>query len=194
MSKARNHNRNRITAQRVAVPPEPRSVGARPAPSAPPLPVVCIFGAENIALYSAEGAPDNETRELDCRCFRDDQALEHILIEHRPHVIVTFGAMEDFTNLMTSRFEVRRRWLHFADTSDLATAGRDAFLCYLTVCLDKREEQPLISVFTPTYRTGDRFLRPLVAMKEQTYTNWEWVIWDDSDDDGRTAAMIKSPC
>ena len=29
-------------------------------------------------------------------------------------------------------------------------------------------------------------------MKEQTYVNWEWIIWDDSDDSGRTAAMIKA--
>jgi len=100
--------------------------------------------------------------------------------------------MEQFTRLMAAPFEVRRRWLHFSDTSDLTKVGEQAFLCYLDVCLNKRPEEPLISVFTPTYRTGDRFLRPLVAMKEQTYTNWEWVIWDDSDDGGLTAAMIRA--
>jgi len=156
----------------------------------PQLPVICIFGAENIVLFSSAEAPETETRELECHCFPNDRDLERILIQHRPHVIVTFGVMESFSRLMESRFEVRRRWLHFADTSDLAAAGEAAFLCYLSVCVDKREEQPLVSVFTPTYRTGDRFLRPLVAMKEQTYTNWEWIIWDDSDDDGLTAAMI----
>ena len=160
--------------------------------SGPRLPVVCIFGADNITLYSSAEAPDFETRDLDCRCFPDDQYLERILIEHRPHVIITFGVVQAFSRLMVARFEVRRRWLHFADTSDLAAVGHSAFMCYLAVCVDNREEEPLVSVFTPTYRTGDRFLRPLVAMKEQTYTNWEWVIWDDSDDDGQTAAMVKA--
>ena len=28
-------------------------------------------------------------------------------------------------------------------------------------------------------------------MKEQTYSNWEWVIWDDSDDGDLTAGMIQ---
>jgi O-antigen biosynthesis protein len=155
------------------------------------LPIVCIFGAENVQLYSDTEAPDIETRNLDCRCFVDDENLERILIEVRPHVIVTFGVMEHFTKLMAAPFEVRRRWLHFPEASDLAHVGHQALLCYLAVCLDKREEQPLVSVFTPTYRPGDRFLRPLVSMKDQVYQNWEWVVWDDSDDGGSTAAMVE---
>ena len=154
--------------------------------------MVCIFGAEDIRLYSSESAPEIETRQLDCHCFADDRDLERILIELRPHVIVTFGVMQDFTQLMAAPFEIRRRWLHFPDASDLKMVGENAFLCYLAVCVDRRPEQPLVSVFTPTYRPGDRFLRPLVSMKEQTYPNWEWVIWDDSDDGGGTADLIRA--
>ena len=155
------------------------------------LPVVCIFGAQDIKLYSSAAAPDIETRELNCACFADDRDLERILISLRPHVIVTFGVMEEYRNLMAAPFDVRRRWLHFSDTSDLTAVGEKAFLCYLAVCLDKRSEQPLVSVFTPTYRPGDRILRPLVSLKEQSYVNWEWIVWDDSDDSGQTAAMIR---
>ena len=154
------------------------------------LPVVCVFGARDIELFSSTEERPTETRALTCHCYETDDDLEAILIARRPHVIVTFGAMERFARLMVAPFDVRRRWLHFPDASDLATVGRDAFLCYLAVCVDKRAEVPLVSVFTPVYRTGARFLRPLQSMKAQTYTNWEWVIWDDSDDEGATAAMI----
>jgi glycosyltransferase involved in cell wall biosynthesis len=154
------------------------------------LPIVAIFGAEDILLYSDTEAPEVETRAFDCRCFVDDSELERILIEERPHVIVTFGDMYGFQRLLAAPFEVRRRWLHFPDTSDLDHAGRAVWLCYLSVCLDQRKEEPLVSVFTPTYRTGLRFLRPLMSMRAQTYRNWEWIIWDDSDDGGETAAMI----
>jgi glycosyltransferase involved in cell wall biosynthesis len=156
------------------------------------LPVICIFGALDITLTSSAEGPDFETRDLDCRCFADDRDLERILIEVRPHVIITFGVLEGFTRLMSAPFEIRRRWLHFADATDLGAVGRHAFLCYLAVCLDPRPEEPLVSVFTPTYRTGERFRRPLAAMTEQRYRNWEWVIWDDSGDGGATAAMIKA--
>ena len=155
------------------------------------LPVVCIFGAEQIQLYSDIEAPYGEARGLDCRCFADDRNLERILIEDRPHVIVTFGSVESFTKLMGAPFEIRRRWIHYSDTSDLARVGIAAFRCYLDVCINMREERPLVSVFTPVYRTGDRFLRPLVSLKSQTYNNWEWIVWDDSDDDGMTAAMVQ---
>ena len=156
------------------------------------LPLVCVFGRENVRLFSSTSAPDIETRELNCLCFDDDRDLERILIEVRPHVIVTFGVMGDFHKLMAAPFEIRRRWLHFPHSANLEEVGAKAFLCYLAVCVDRRPEEPLVSVFTPTYRPGDRILRPLVSLKEQTYVNWEWVVWDDSDDGGRTSAIIKA--
>ena len=38
-----------------------------------------------------------------------------------------------------------------------------------------------ISVVTPTYNTNPSFLhRAWASLKSQTYTDWEWVVWDDS--------------
>lgn len=40
---------------------------------------------------------------------------------------------------------------------------------------------PLISVVTPTYNTPDWVLaRTWASLKAQTFTNWEWVVYDDS--------------
>ena len=44
------------------------------------LPIVCIFGAEDIRLYSSTEAPEIETRDLNCLCFPDDRDLEFILM------------------------------------------------------------------------------------------------------------------
>lgn len=39
----------------------------------------------------------------------------------------------------------------------------------------------MISVITPTYNTNPNVLaRTWASLKKQTYTDWEWVIWDDS--------------
>lgn len=43
--------------------------------------------------------------------------------------------------------------------------------------------RPTFSVFTPTYKTGDRILRTYESLRKQTYINWEWVVLDDSPDD-----------
>jgi glycosyltransferase involved in cell wall biosynthesis len=39
-----------------------------------------------------------------------------------------------------------------------------------------------ISICTPTYRTNpDVLSRTWASLKAQTYKDWEWIIWDDSD-------------
>lgn len=43
--------------------------------------------------------------------------------------------------------------------------------------------RPTFSIFTPTYKTGDRILRAYESLRKQTYINWEWVVLDDSPDD-----------
>ncbi len=154
------------------------------------LPVVCIFGATGVTLRSAPNIPQFETTELDCHCFADDRDLERILIALDPHVVVSIGAESDFPRLLAAPFEIRRRWLNYPDLRDLDAIGAGAFGCYLAVSLDQRTEEPLVSIFTPTYRTGDRFQRTYASVKAQLYPNWEWVIWDDSDDDGVTFEML----
>jgi glycosyltransferase involved in cell wall biosynthesis len=43
--------------------------------------------------------------------------------------------------------------------------------------------RPRFSMFTSAYRTGDRILRTYESLKNQTLTNWEWVVLDDSPDE-----------
>jgi glycosyltransferase involved in cell wall biosynthesis len=45
-------------------------------------------------------------------------------------------------------------------------------------------------VFTPTYRSGESIQRAYASLRAQTHGNWEWIIVDDSDDDGATFRML----
>ena len=155
------------------------------------LPVVCIFGVENLTLRSSADAPETETAELECHCFASDADLDNILIRYDPHVIVSIGREAHYPKLFAAPFEIRRRWLHFADLSNVDRIGAAAFNCYLAVCIDKRPEEPLVSIFTLAYRTGNLFARTFKSVCAQTYANWEWVIWDDSGDDNKTFQMLE---
>lgn len=43
---------------------------------------------------------------------------------------------------------------------------------------------PKVSVITPTFNTPPEVLaRTWASLKNQTHTDWEWVVWDDSTDD-----------
>jgi hypothetical protein len=150
------------------------------------LPVVCLFGVEGVRLETPGPVPSFETAKLDCRCYRSDAGLDAILARDQPGAIVTFGKMHDYTRLMRAPFDVRRRWIHYPAGTDLAEVGRGVFHCFLHNALKDRRDVPLVTVFTPTYRTGRRIERPYRSLREQTWRDWEWVLLDDSDDKGET--------
>ncbi len=157
------------------------------------LPTICIFGREDLKLVTPIHE-DYEEKRLDCRCYSSDSHLEQVLIQDRPHVIITIGSLTSFPNLPKAPFEVRKRWLHYDTLPDLTQLGMDAYNCYLTDMLNGGgvDDHPLISVFTPAYKTGEKIYRPFQSLREQTYTNWEWIIVDDSDDDGKTFKMLSN--
>ena len=46
-----------------------------------------------------------------------------------------------------------------------------------------RWSAPIISVFTPLYNTKELLWKTFNFLTEQTFSSWEWVLIDDSDDD-----------
>ena len=156
------------------------------------LPIICIFGHEDIELATPVGE-DYEEKRLDCRCYSSDADLEKVLIRDRPHVIVTIGNPSSFLNLIEAPFEIRKRWLHFDTLPDLTQLGTYAYDCYLRNIFSDggADDNPLVTVFTPTYKIGEKIFRPFLSLRKQTYTNWEWIIVDDSDDNGETLRILK---
>jgi O-antigen biosynthesis protein len=155
------------------------------------LPVICIFGRRDVELVTPAGEAAEEKR-LDCRCYDSDAHLERVLVHDRPHVLITIGKRSSYPNLSNAPYEIRKRWLHYDTMPDLTVLGISAYDCYLRNLFDPGYEdgKPLVTVFTPTYKTGGMIRRPFHSLRAQTYTNWEWVIVDDSDDDGKTFKML----
>jgi O-antigen biosynthesis protein len=152
----------------------------------PNLPVVLIFGAENINLKSAGPIPHFETQDLECHCFLKDNDLQLLLYRYHPVAIVSFGDPNSFKNLNNLPFDMRRRWLHFPAGFNLDKVGQAVYSSFITDVCVPREAPPLVTVFTPTYKTGHRIQRPLQSLLSQTYKEWEWILFDDSDDDDKT--------
>jgi glycosyltransferase involved in cell wall biosynthesis len=157
------------------------------------LPIICILGHDDFELVTPI-LEDYEEKRLDCRCYSSDSNLEQILIQGRPNVVITIGNLSSFPKLIRAPFEIQKRWLHYDILPDLNQLGIDAYNCYLTNVFNDQgaDNNPLVTVFTPAYRTGEKIYRPFQSLKEQTYTNWEWIIVDDSDDDGKTFKMLSN--
>jgi O-antigen biosynthesis protein len=155
------------------------------------LPSISVFGARSFHLVTPV-VEDYEEKRLDCRFYPSDSDIEQVLIRDRPHVIITIGSRSSFPELSKAPFEIRKRWLHYDSLPELTQLGIGAYDRYLTNVFDApgEESEPLVTVFTPAYRTGERIERPFRSLIEQTYSNWEWIIVDDSDDGGRTFRIL----
>lgn len=116
-------------------------------------------------------------------------------VPHEPCVFVSVGAQAtDFVGLYAMPLARRRRWLHVTDATSLD--HRAVIYCWLSATDPMPQTptlqpvvlppQPLVSVFTPAYRSGQRLQRPYRSLLAQTYPHWEWVVVDDSGDDTNT--------
>ena len=121
-----------------------------------------------------------------------DAGLLARLAAIRPHVILTFGRVGDYVELSAAPLDVRRRWLHIDDIRSALPHLAERVMTTMVENATRQRfpERPLVSVFTPTYRTGDGVSRLHESLLAQTYLEWEWVVYDDSDDGGATFAIL----
>jgi glycosyltransferase involved in cell wall biosynthesis len=153
----------------------------------------CLFGFDRSLADSTKLANTHavEADNFDLRFYDDDRDLARILVEVRPQVILTKGKAESYKKLWEAPLEIRKRWVSIDDNRAgpaLAEAILGVFMANATT--RRLPETPLVSVFTPSYKTGSKIQRPLKSLQSQTYNNWEWVIYDDSPDDGKTFAEM----
>jgi O-antigen biosynthesis protein len=172
-----------------------RSTAARGRQASPYPPEVSAFDCITVALFGhpdpAIGdklvvpfAPPIEPSGFRTGVYADDCDLPAILADLRPQVIFSFGPIERYPRLLAAPIDVRRRWVNITDDKDPGQLAITALNVFVDVATSDRFPQlPLVSVYTPTYRTGERLMRPLRSLIGQTYKNWEWVIYDDSPED-----------
>lgn len=110
------------------------------------------------------------------------ETISKLIRKNKIVCIITVGNPKNWVEYIQLPFEWRKRWIHVNELEDLCMDQLTH--CYIGAENHKFDkEHPLISVITTTFHSGDKFLRPLKSLKSQTYSNWEWVIWDDSKDD-----------
>jgi hypothetical protein len=103
-----------------------------------------------------------------------------LVAQFQPDVIVTSEFQPGALSL--GSFQIRKKWIHVpadapVDAIINAVEGCYAFNCYHEHPNEKAN--PLISVYTGTYNTGDYLRECYESIRTQTYPNWEWVVVDD---------------
>lgn len=131
---------------------------------------------------------------ISVKLYGSEDSLEYT--PKNPRVYISLGEdWREFHTLNTLPLHERKRWLHYSTPEEILPYK--LFHCWLkrtdplpeniTIPTTRfSSDTPLISVFTASYRSKEKIQRPYQSLLNQTYTNWEWVIVDDSGDDDET--------
>lgn len=121
----------------------------------------------------------------ECKRIQDPAAILFSIAQFQPDVIVTSNFIPGVLN--GASFEVRKRWVHLPNGTKIQDAIRVVENCYSFNLWNDNENSafnPLISVYTPTYNTGDYLRETYQSLRDQSYKTWEWVVVDDHSSDG----------
>lgn len=153
------------------------------------LPRIIYIGNDEPDLKSMQYG-DYESNDLHVVYLKDDTDIDKFIISFNPDCIITTGiSCENYLNLMSLPTDIRKRWINLQNPTK-EEIGDIAYRCAMNYILST-EYNDLISFFTPIYNTGEILLRTYESIKNQTYVNWEWVIVNDSNDDGRTLRIAE---
>jgi len=149
------------------------------------LPRVLVLGV-NDKLDLKSNHSGYESNNLNILQLKTDDNIDKVLNYFNPDSIITIGENFGlFSNLCNKSLDIRKRWLHFTDID--SNLGDMSYKCANSFILDSTDKNtPLISFFTPIYNTGEKLWRTYESLKHQSYNNWEWVIVNDSTDNGKT--------
>lgn len=94
---------------------------------------------------------------------------------YKPDLIVSIG-----TDINIPHYHLRNIHIGYPNLLPDNVLAND-IVCN-TVFKHCEVNRPRFSIFTPTYKTGERIKRTYDSLAKQTFTNWEWVVVDDSPD------------
>lgn len=150
------------------------------------LPVALVYGWDRIGTYELvsdvyywEGLQEKVI-------VHSLQSLDNFseeFLKYDPDVIITFGIP------FKSNLESLNKRIVFEESIVPDNVLANIIVCQTTF-KNSSNIRPKFSIFTPTYKTGERIYRTYQGLTNQTYSDWEWIIVDDSPDGDETWQMI----
>lgn len=150
------------------------------------VPKVLYIGDDNKDLKSIK-RQEWESDDMNVLYRKTDDNLIKDIISFNPDSIISTN--NNIKNLSNINIDIKNRWIKFDNYFE--GLGDISYSSSMNYILDN-DNSRLISFFTPVYNTGNRILKTYESIKNQYYTNWEWVIVNDSSDGGKTLKIIEN--
>lgn len=147
-------------------------------------PIVYVYGAQDSDIN------EDIKKQVTLVTYKDDNDVLKQIATQTPNVIITVGqTWHLFPKIASLPYSMRSRWVHYKNAKQIIY--QNVMLCYMSSLKGEDTNNPLVTVFTATYNSRHKIMRPFNSLRNQTYKNWEWVIIDDSNDDGKTFDTLK---
>ena len=152
--------------------------------SKPRVPKVLYIGEDTPQLKSIKYA-DYEDDSLIVRYANNDDNIDKDILEFKPDSIISISQdyFNDYRNLCEKPIYIRNKWINLDEPN--TNTGEIAYNCAMHNML-RADYDTTVSFFTPIYNTREKLWKTYESVRNQTYPNWEWVIVNDSSDNGKT--------
>jgi glycosyltransferase involved in cell wall biosynthesis len=157
------------------------------------VPTILYIGLDEPELKSLK-ILDYEADNLNVKYLKSDENIQGYLCDIKPDCIVTRGdTWEEFPILASMPLQFRRKWINISQAESIENVGQYAYQCAMAIMLDPNslEDSEMISYTTPIYNTREKLYDTYQSLLNQTYSNWEWVLVNDSTDGGRTLKIAE---
>lgn len=146
----------------------------------------------NYSLVKTNKLYDIAEDKLDIIVFKDDSDILKKINDFKGvDAIVTIGDVV-LNELPKMQFDIRKKWIHIDEFQPNVIAERIMWVLLGNLNRENPDDNKLFSIFTCAFNTKESdFMRLYNSLKNQTYTNWDWYILDDSTTDG-VEKMVKS--
>ena len=166
------------------------------------LPTALIYGWNKfgeIKIQSDVYWEENLQEDVILYSYESSINFKNHFATHRPDIIITIGDEFEEVFNMKHHTMIESKLITYKEILPDNVLANDV-VCQSTfwACKSQKEvygnkETPILSVFTPTYKTNERIFRTYESLKNQTYPNWEWVVVDDSPEgDYKTFEYLKT--
>lgn len=114
------------------------------------------------------------------------------IAQFQPDVILT--SVFSPGALQLAAFDIRKKWIHVPPDAPAEAIIKAIEECYYYgIYYENPNEKanPLISILTGTWNTGDYLRECYESLRGQTYANWEWCVIDDMSTDGTWERLVE---
>tara|TARA_B100000767_G_scaffold272477_1_gene300227 strand:- start:205 stop:2079 length:1875 start_codon:yes stop_codon:yes gene_type:complete len=154
------------------------------------IPKILYIGPSVPELKSNKYLP-YEADELDVKYLENDTDVIDVINEFNPDAIITNGpSWKDFPYLAMLPLQFRKKWYNSVELDDIGDSSYSVAMNSI-LSPSNLEDDQMISFFTPIYNTGEKLWNTYRSVREQTYSNWEWVLVNDSTDGGKTLKIAE---